>query len=167
MLKMWKLFIKNLKRALRFCLGLALNFSVAKASHGQMPINDTKIRLLDGRTIQAIRCGVHCHCLVVKQDLQTLSKRCYQEEFDRLWDYAFFVPVKPGQYSIDINKDGAPEVGVATWDGGNNIDDRYAIVFTIRGDKLYYLEKRNLTLNTANRYIHKQGTCFPRALSPH
>lgn len=146
MLKTWKRFTKNQKRVFSFCLGLFLNFSSAEASHGQMPINDTKIRLLDGRTIEAVRCGMHCHCLIVKRGRNTLNRQCYEEEYDRLWDYAFFVPVKPGQYSTDVNRDGAPEVGVATWDGGNNIDHRYALVFTLRGDRLYYLEKKKFNL---------------------
>jgi hypothetical protein len=120
--------------------------SVAFSANGEMPIDDTKIDLPDGRIVEAIRCGVHCHCLVVERGKKILRKQCYQEEFGRLWDYAFFVPVKKGQYVADINGDGTPEIGVATWDGGNNIADRYALAFSVKGDKLVYFGKKKFNL---------------------
>jgi hypothetical protein len=134
------------KKAVRISATLALAAVSANGAKGKMPIDDTKIELPDRRTIEAFRCGVHCHCLVIKRGKSTLSKQCYEEEFDRLWDYAFFVPVKPGRYVFDVNGDGIPEVGVATWDGGNNIANRYALVFSIRGNKLSYFGREKFNL---------------------
>jgi len=146
MLKLWKNFIKNLKIAVSGSAILAFGATPVDAANGKMPIDLTEIKLSDGRTIEALRCGIHCHCLVVKRGKELLDKQCYEEEFDRLWDYAFFVPIKPGQYAFDVNGDGKLEIGVATWDGGNNIANRYALAFSIQGDKLTYFgqEKFNL-----------------------
>lgn len=43
---------------------VALGSASAFAANGKMPIDDTEIRLPDGRNIEAVRCGAHCHCLV-------------------------------------------------------------------------------------------------------
>ncbi|MEQ1878662.1 MAG: hypothetical protein ABL958_18610 [Bdellovibrionia bacterium] len=75
-----------------------------------------------------------------------LRKQCYEEEFDRLWDYAFFVPIKPGKYFDDVNGDGFPEVGIATWDGGNNIIHRYGLAFSVKGNKLTYFGRQKFNL---------------------
>jgi hypothetical protein len=119
-----------------------------------MPLDDTEIRFPDGRSIEAIRCGTHCHCLVVKRGKSILRKQCYEEEFDRLWDYAFFVPIKPGKYVADVDGDGSLEIGVATWDGGNNIIHRYALAFSIKGDKLVYFGRKKFNLEYGE-YLYK------------
>jgi hypothetical protein len=107
MQKPWKNFTKNLKVAASLALVFGFCTS-ALAANGVMPIDDTDIRLPDDRTIEAVRCGVHCHCLTVK----------------------------PGKYVADVNNDGNLEICVASWDGGNNIDKRYALTFSIKGNKL-------------------------------
>ncbi|MBX3022232.1 MAG: hypothetical protein KF799_11210 [Bdellovibrionales bacterium] len=146
MQNLWKSFIKSLKKAVSASAILTLGAISAYAANGKMPIDETEIKLSDGRIIEAVRCGVHCHCLVVKRGKSTLHKQCYEAEFDRLWDYAFFVPVKPGRYIFDVNGDGSPEIGVATWDGGNNIANRYALAFSIQGDKLTYFGREKFNL---------------------
>ena len=119
-----------------------------------MPLDDTEIKLPDGRVLEAIRCGIHCHCLVVKQAKNILRKQCYEEEFGRLWDYAFFVPIKPGKYFADVDGDGFLEIGIATWDGGNNIIHRYALAFSLKGNKLVYFGQRKFNLEYGE-YIYK------------
>jgi hypothetical protein len=118
----------------------------AFGANGKMPIDDTELDLPDGRRIETVRCGNNCHCLVVKRGSSVLRKQCYQEEFDRLWHYAFFVPIKPGKYSADVNGDGYPEIGIATWDGGNNIINRYALAFSLKGNKLVYFGRKKFNL---------------------
>jgi hypothetical protein len=140
--RLWRS-IKHLNKFLFFS-GLISN--VTLAANGEMPIDDRKIQLPDGRTITSIRCGDHCHCLVVAREQKQLRKQCYQEEFDRLWDYAFFVPIKKGVYVADVNGDGYPEIAVATWDGGNNIANRYALAFSLKGNKLIYFGRKKFNL---------------------
>lgn len=149
MLNLWKNFIKNLKKSVSLLITsiiLVLEATSASAANGKMPIDDTEIKLSGGRTIEIIRCGVHCHCLLIKRKNNVLNKQCYEKEFDRLWDYAFFVPVKPGQYVFDINGDGMPEIGLATWDGGNNITNRYSLAFSLKGNKLIYFGQKKFNL---------------------
>jgi len=138
--------IGNRRKFVRHALLVALISSQSFAANGVMPINDTKISIPDGRTVEAIRCGDHCHCLVMKREKKILTKQCYELEFDRLWDYAFFVPVKPGKYIADVDNDGNPEIGIATWDGGNNIINRYGLAFSIKGNKLVYFGRKKFNL---------------------
>ena len=141
-----KSFIENLKRsASLFFVSIAM-MQGSYAANGKMPIDDTTLALPDGRAIEAIRCGTHCHCLVIKRDRQILGKQCFEEQFDRLWDYAFFVPIKPKKYVWDLDRDGSVEIGVATWDGGNNIANRYALAFSVRGNKLIYYGRQKFNL---------------------
>ena len=148
MRKKLKTFTRSLNKLHLFMSGfLALLGFQALGAKGVMPIDDTEITLPDGRIIKAVRCGVHCHCLEVTRAQKKLRRQCYQEEFDRLWDYTFFVPIKKGgSYAVDINGDGTLEIGIATWDGGNNIADRYAMVFSVRGNKLVYVTRKKFNL---------------------
>lgn len=150
----WKTFIRSLRNVPKAFAFLAFGSVSAYAANGVMPINDNEITLADGRAIEAIRCGTHCHCLVVKRARNVLRKQCYEEEFDRLWDYAFFVPIKPGKYVADVDGDGNPEIGVATWDGGNNIVNRYGLAFSINGNKLIYFGRKKFNLEYGE-YLYK------------
>ncbi len=146
MQKPWKRFTKNLKIPVKVALATLCGSVSAYGANGKMPIDDTELFLPDARKIETVRCGNNCHCLVVTRDKDVLRKQCYQEEFDRLWHYAFFVPIKPGKYIDDVDGDGSPEGGVATWDGGNNIIHRYALAFSLKGDKLVYFGRKKFNL---------------------
>ena len=141
-----KIFIENLKRSASVGLVSIIMMPAAYAANGKMPIDNTTIFLPDGRSIETIRCGVHCHCLVTKRGKQVLCTQCFEEQFDRLWDYAFFVPIKPKKYVWDLDGDGSVEIGIATWDGGNNISNRYALAFSVRGNKLIYFGRQKFNL---------------------
>lgn len=146
MQKRLKSFIESLKDCVKAGAIIVLGSTSSYAANGVMPLDDTEIQLPDGRTVEADRCGPHCHCLIVKRANTVLRKQCYQEEFDRLWDYAFFVPIKPARYVADVDGDGAPEIAVATWDGGNNVIHRYALAFSVQGDKLVYFGRKKFNL---------------------
>lgn len=120
------------------------------AAHGEMPVDDVDLNLPDGRSIHLKRIGDHRQLITIEKGSGrkrvVLGKQEFEEEFDRLWDWAFFVPIKPKKYVVDVNKDGYPEIGIATWDGGNNIDNRYALVFSVRGNRLVYVDQRKFNL---------------------
>ena len=140
-------FIKN--RSNRFCLFFLILYGGATyAAHGKMPLHDTEIELPDGRRITAVRNGEMGHCLVIsaKGGLVTLGRQCFELEYDRIWQYAFFVPLKKYSYVGDLNRDGNPEIAIATWDGGNNITNRYALVFSVKGNKLVYFTRKKFNL---------------------
>lgn len=146
MQRLLKRFTENRKNVVKAATAVILISTPGYSAHGVMPLHDKAITIPDGRVVKAVRCGDHCHCLTVQRAGTVLRKQCYQEEFDRLWDYAFFVPIKPGQYVADVNGDGNPEIGVATWDGGNNIINRYALAFSIQGNKLVYFGRKKFNL---------------------
>ena len=150
----WNRFTRNLKRSAKVAVFFLTVAVSAYAANGKMPIDDTELVLPDGRKIEAVRCGTHCHCLTMMRAKEVLRKQCYQEEFDRLWDYAFFVPVKPGKYTADVDGDGNLEIGIATWDGGNNIINRYGLAFSIKGNKLVYFGRKKFNLEYGE-YLYK------------
>jgi hypothetical protein len=59
----------------------------------------------------------------------------YEEKHDALWDYAYFLKIKEGQYFSDINHDGRLEVAIMPFDNGNNMVRR-ALIFTVKPDRL-------------------------------
>lgn len=152
----WKLCTGNLKNAARTLSIVLLASASVYAANGKMPIDDTELVLPDGRKIEAVRCGTLCHCLVVTRAKKILRKQCYSEEFDRLWNYAFFIPVKPGKYVADVDEDGNPEIGIATWDGGNNIIHRYGLAFSVIGNKLVYFGRKKFNLEYGE-YLYREN----------
>ncbi len=133
-----------------FIVVLLLLSAECLAANGEMPVDDVDLNLPDGRSLHLKRIGDHRQLLTIEKGTDThkniLWKKEFEEEFDRLWDWAFFVPIKPKRYVADINNDGFPEIGIATWDGGNNIDNRYALVFSVKGNKLVYVDRRRFNL---------------------
>lgn len=146
MLQTLKSFIKSHNKLLISVFILIITTNLTNAENGEMPIDNTDLTLPDGRKLELKRAGDHSHILYLKNGKKSIWKRTFEYEYDRLWDYAFFVPVKKGQYSVDVNKDGHPEIAIATWDGGNNIDNRYALVFSVLKNELKYYTKGKFNL---------------------
>lgn len=59
----------------------------------------------------------------------------YEEKHDALWDYAYFLKIKAGQYFSDINHDGRLEVAIMPYDSGNWMIRR-ALIYTVKSDRL-------------------------------
>ena len=121
-------YMKNLKNTVISVLTLIFVtcFStISFAPNGDMPVDDVTLKLSDGRVLHLSRISQHAHIFTIKKSGKLICKRKYEEEYDRVWDWAFFVPVKKGHYEADVNGDGMPEIAIATWDGGNNIAERY------------------------------------------
>jgi hypothetical protein len=74
MLIPWNVFTRSLESAVKIALSLAALTHVALAANGVMPIDDTEIHLPDGRKVEAVRCGTHCHCLVIKRGTAELRR---------------------------------------------------------------------------------------------
>lgn len=109
------------------------------AIDGLIPVDDTEITLSDGREILIRRDDDQEHSVILKDGQKVLWEQKYHLEYDRLWQYAFFVPVKKGKkYAFDLNGDGAPEIAIGTWDGGNNMKNRDVLLFTVTGHSLEY-----------------------------
>jgi len=110
----------------------------ARAVNGYIPLDKKHITLPDGREILAVRTGDHSHEIVFKYSQKIIWKKNFEQEYDRLWDHAFFVPIKKGRYSYDLDHSGYPKIAVATWDGGNAMDHRTVVIFEVKKDSLVY-----------------------------
>lgn len=133
----------RVRGGLLFILALG---SACEAANGVMPVDDTEIILPNGYALSLKRVGAHAQNLTMRRKDERIWSKRYEEEYDRLWDWAFFVPVVPGRYAVDLDGDGSVEVGIATWDGGNNIANRDALVFSIHEDGPRYRDRRKFNL---------------------
>lgn len=70
------------------------------------------------------------------------------------WQRAHFIPVVPGNFFYDYDKDGHEEVAIAVWHGGQSVESASAFIFNIAGDSLIFhkLEKVNYEFS---RYVYE------------
>ena len=123
------------------------------AVNGDIPLDNTHIKLPDGRDVYSVRAGTNSHTILLKRKQKILWQKTFEDEYDRLWDYAFFVPVKKGHFSYDLKHDGNPEIAIATWEGGNAMDHRTALIFEVKKDSLEFLETHPFNLEYG-RYVY-------------
>lgn len=140
--------LKNYTKSLNKIILITFIFlpPTAFAVNGYIPVDNTHIRLGDGRDIFSIRKGDHSHQIVLKRKNVILWQKTFEYEYDRLWDYAFFVPVKKDQLAFDLNGNGNLKIAIATWDGGNSMDHRTAIIFEVTKDELKYYDIHKFNL---------------------
>ena len=121
-----------------FALG---SFGPANANEDGIPTEKDTLDLPGGRVVKLLRVSQHETRISLERHSGSRSKvlwtRVYEQEYERLWDQAFFVPVRPGRYFVDLNGDGAPEIGIATWDGGNYLFG-HGLLFSVKKRSLTY-----------------------------
>lgn len=66
--------------------------------------------------------------------------KIYETDDNRAWNYAYFLRLKPGRFAYDLDGDGNKEVGVATYDIGNNMF-RSILIFSIRKDQIVFVRE--------------------------
>lgn len=66
--------------------------------------------------------------------------KTYQTDGRRAWVYAYFLRLKPGRFVYDLDGDGNKEVGVATYDMGNNMIRRI-LIFSIQKDQIVFVRE--------------------------
>ena len=133
------------------------------APNGEMPVDHVRLKLSDGRVLKLVRISQHEHLFTLRKSGKLICKRIYEEEYDRVWDWAFFVPVKKNRYAVDLNGDGMPEIAIATWDGGNNITERYALIFTVTSECLRYFDRQKFNLEYGE-YVYSEKMFSPNRL---
>ncbi len=142
--------MKNLNKLIILFL---MNISVVHAVDGLIPIENIEMKLSNERSVITQRTGIHSHKIVLKQKDKVIWQKEYEEEYERLWDYAFFIPIKKNRNSYDLNQDGYPEIAIGTWDGGNNMANRTVLIFTVKKDKLEYFSKEKINLEYG-KYVY-------------
>jgi len=78
--------------------------------------------------------------LFLRKGKRVLWDKTFSQEYGALWNRAYFVPLVPGQFIVDLNNDGLTEIAVATWHGGNAVWSNLAIIFTLKNDQLEFLK---------------------------
>ncbi|MGE3972942.1 MAG: hypothetical protein AB7F59_00295 [Bdellovibrionales bacterium] len=73
-----------------------------------------------------------------KKDI--IWSKVYQTNDDRAWNYAYFLRLKPGRFAYDLDGDGNKEIGVATYDMGNNMI-RNILIFSIHKDQIVFVRE--------------------------
>ncbi len=104
--------------------------------------DNTELLLPNGISLQTKKTGKLSSTLILKKKNRLVWKKQYEEAFDSLWHYAYFVPILKNQYYSDVNDDGYIEVAVGIWDGGNS-PCRKAHIFSIREKSLKYIATRD------------------------
>lgn len=73
-----------------------------------------------------------------KKDI--IWSKVYETDDNRAWNYVYFLRLKPGRFVYDLDGDGNKEVGVATYDMGNNMI-RSILIFSIRKDQIVFVRE--------------------------
>lgn len=73
-----------------------------------------------------------------KKDI--IWSKIYESDDSRAWVHAYFLRLKPGRFVFDLDRDGNKEVGVATFDMGNNMI-RQIMIFSIQKDKIVFVRE--------------------------
>ncbi|MEW6058500.1 MAG: hypothetical protein AB1540_18035, partial [Bdellovibrionota bacterium] len=66
--------------------------------------------------------------------------KTFEGDSERSWGYAYFVYMSPGKLSVDLDRNGDPEVGIATYDMGNNMI-RKILIFSAQKERMVFLRE--------------------------
>jgi hypothetical protein len=146
-----KIYLRSLSKGITPLI--FISSSIALAINGYIPIDNTRIKLSNGTEVLTVRVSPTSHKVVLKRKQKVLWERTFEEEYDRLWEYAFFVPIKKNHFSYDLNHDGKLKIAIATWDGGNAMDHRTALIFTVTNNSLEYYGAHKFNLEYG-RYVY-------------
>ena len=82
------------------------------------------------------------------------DKTFNSEYGDHIWQRAHFIPVIPGKFAYDYDKDGNEEIAIAVWHGGQNLASSSVYIFTISRDSLTLKTKKNINYEFS-RYVYE------------
>ena len=135
--------MKNLRRnkILAFAFLTLIIGTPCPAVTKEIPLGRNFLNLSDGRWIWLKKVGQESTRTIIgrssKSEKNAIWSHVYTSEYDHPWDYAYFVYLKSKQLVVDLDHDGNPEVGIATFDYGNSAI-RNVMIFSIKGDHLEF-----------------------------
>ncbi len=145
----WR-FIKNPERGGRV-FSLLSGLLLCSIAFGDPPIEDssrTSLQLNNGAWLQLKRISreydrekiefIYGRGNGKKRDI--IWSRVFESNDERAWVYAYFLRLKPRRFTYDLDGDGNQEVGVATYDMGNNMMRRI-LIFSIHKDKITFMRE--------------------------
>lgn len=141
----------KLNKFIFVCFLVVVRFAFA----GDPPIERDFLSLPDGRWIELRKIDWHTTRVILggkhKKKIWSIE---YEQEYDHLWDYAYFVKLRSNRFVVDLDHDGFPEVGITTWELGNNMI-RDVLIFSVKKDRMEFIKKQG-PFNLA-----EDGNVFP------
>lgn len=119
------------------------------------------LKLSDGKEIIISQPGTRDEDLVKKRIFMRSGNKVLwdktfnSEQGENIWQGAHFIPVVPGKFSYDYDKDGYEEIAIAVWHGGQSIASSSAYVFSISGDSLIFKKKEDINYEFS-RSVYKK-----------
>lgn len=130
---MFSNFMKNHVKILSSVLKFVLFFLATNCAALDAPIERDFIPLPNDRWIWLEKVDVHASRIILGSGPRAFSNRIwfrkYEEEYERVWDYTFFVRILPGQFVV-ADKLGRPLVAIVPYDISNN-PHRMAIIYRV------------------------------------
>lgn len=109
---------------------------------GDPPIERDFLSLPDGRWLELRKVNWHKTRIILgKKNKKHIWSSEYEQEYDHLWDYAYFVKLKSNRFLVDLDRDDFPEVGIATYEMGINMI-RDILIFSVKKDRLVFVKKQ-------------------------
>lgn len=118
------------------------------------------LKLPDGREILISQPGNNDKDLVKKRvfmrnNKEILWDKTFNSEYgDVIWQGAHFIPVAPGKFYFDHDKDGYEEIAIAVWHGGQSPDSGTAFVFSLRSNDLVLIKKEPINYEFS-KYVYR------------
>jgi len=145
-----------------FCAAVFFVFSFANADDfvaKEIPLGRDFLKLSNKRWIWLMKTGQESTRAMIgrgtKSDKHAIWFRDYKGVVHgNSWDYAYFVYLKPNHLIYDLDGDGEPEVGIATFDYGNSVI-RDVMIFTVKNNQLQFVKNQGPFNLEADLSLHK------------
>ena len=76
--------------------------------------------------------------LFLRRNKKVIWDKTFSQEYGALWNRAYFIPLVPDQFMIDLNDDGYTEFAVATYHGGQAVWSNFAVIFSLKNNQIEY-----------------------------
>ena len=132
-----------------FCAVFIFVFHFASADDfvaNEIPLGRDFLSLSNNRWIWLVKTGQESTRAMIGRGAKSDKHAIWFHDYKWLihgnsWDFAYFVYLKPHRLICDLDGDGNPEVGVATFDYGNSVI-RDVMIFTIRNNQLQFVRNQ-------------------------
>lgn len=153
-----------LKKSLLFIVLLQINKPALQAMEPDLYLKRLEamkyLKMPNGDEIIISQPGTKDEDLVKKRVFmrkgnKVLWDKTFNSEYgDHIWQRAHFIPVIPGKFAYDYDKDGNEEIAIAVWHGGQNLASSNVYIFTISRDSLTLRTKKNINYEFS-RYVYE------------
>lgn len=153
-----------LKKSLLFIVLLQINNSSLQAMEPDLYLKRLEakkyLKMANGDEIIISQPGTKDEDLVKKRVFmrkgnKVLWDKTFNSEYgDHIWQSAHFIPIIPGKFAYDYDKDGNEEIAIAVWHGGQNVESSSVYIFTITGNLLALKVKEPINYEFS-RYVYE------------